>query len=88
MGSLSNGSNASATFGGVDSFGFPYVTIIGSTPTDTITVTGPVYMTARFAGPLGFTITAMGKSPLGGTCNVVPTVIQLADFQIIEVFER
>lgn len=82
-----NGNTVTATFA-VDSAGFPYVTITGTVPTDVITVTGPLYMTVRFAGPLGYTIAAMEKSPLPGVCNVVPTVIQLADFQIIEVFER
>lgn len=83
-----NGVTVTATYSGVDTAGFPYVTITGSVPTDTITVTGSLYMTVRFNGTLGYTITAMEKSSLGGTCQVVPTVVQLADFQLVEVFER
>lgn len=83
-----NGVTVTATYTGIDgTTGLPYVTITGSVPADTVTVTGPTYSTVRFAGPLAYTITAMAKSPLGGTCNVVPTVVQLADFQLIEVFE-
>jgi len=83
-----NGVTVTATYTGIDGTnGLPYVTITGSVPADVITVTGPTYSTVRFAGPLRFSIAAMQKSPLGGTCNVVPTVVQLEDFQLIEVFE-
>lgn len=68
--------------------GMPYLQTGGAGSSSIVcTVTGPCYLVGRFAGPLNYTITAMQKSTLSGTCNVVPTVVQLGDFQIIEVFE-
>lgn len=82
------GVTATATFGGVDSNGFPYVTISGSTPADSITVTGAVYMTVRFEGSLNFSIDAMAKSTVAtNSCDVVPTIVTLNDFKLVEVFE-
>lgn len=84
-----NGNIVTATYNGLDSNGYPYVTITGGLLVgDTLTVTGPIYMTVRFASTLKYSITAMTPSPLGGTCNVVPSVVELGDFQLVEVFER
>jgi hypothetical protein len=84
-----NGNVVTATYNGVDSNGYPYVTITGGLlVTDVLTVTGPIYMTVRFNSTLRYSISAMSPSPLGGTCNVVPSVVELSDFQLIEVFER
>lgn len=75
------------TYGVDGTTGLPYVTVPTSINTDTIRVTGPVYLTARFEGNLSYSITAMEKSPLGGTCNVIPSVVTLNDFKLVEVFE-
>lgn len=81
-----NGTNASTTFA-IDSNGFPYVTIAGSSSGSTITVYGNVYMTARFDSSITTTITAMEKSTLNNSCIVKPTVSSISDIKLIEVFE-
>ena len=81
-----NGSTVSATFG-IDTDGFPYVTLPGSSVGSSITVFGPIYLTMRFEGDISNTITAMQKSTLGGTCNVVPYAQSISDITLIEVFE-
>lgn len=91
MGELSfklNGTPTTAALLTDATTGLPYIQMGGAGGSNIVcTVTGPCYLVARFAGPLNYTIAAMEKSSLGGTCNVVPTVIQLGDFQIVEVFE-
>lgn len=72
----------------VDANGFPVITIPSTSPSDVVTITGPVYMTVRFEGTLTTTIMAMQKSTLGGTCNVTPTVSSIGDFRLVEVWER
>ena len=89
MGSLSftrNGSPVTPTFS-ISSDGFPIVTITGSSGTDDIRVTGPVYMTARFESPLSFTIVATSKSALNDSCTPIPTMQLVGDVNLIEVFE-
>ena len=76
------------TYGGLDSNGYPYITVPGSVITDVITVTGPVYMTARFDSTFNFSISAMAPSPLGASCAPATTMIELGDIKIVEVFER
>lgn len=65
--------------------GLPYIQVTGATPTDTVTVSGAFYLVARFSGTLQYSIAAMQK--VDNNCTVVPTIVELADFQIIEVFE-
>ena len=76
------------TFGGLDTNGLPHITVPTSISTDTITVTGPVYMTARFDSTFSYTITAMAPSPLGATCAPATTMVEMGDIKIVEVFER
>ena len=60
--------------------GMPYIQTGGAGSSSIVcTVTGPCYLVARFSGTVNYTITAMEKSSLGGTCNVVPTIV---DFSI------
>lgn len=68
--------------------GLPYVTVPGSVNTDTITVSGPVYITVRFNGTFTHTTVAMAPSTNGGTCNPVPVMVELGDISLIEVFEK
>lgn len=83
-----NGVTTAATLGGTDSTtGLTYINMTGSINTDVITAYGPVYFTVRLDSSFGSTITAMEKSSLGGTCNVVPTVQSINDIRLIEVFE-
>ena len=49
---------------------------------------GPCYLTARLNSPLTWTISAMEKSPLGSTCSPTPTIVDMGDIEIIEVFEH
>lgn len=72
----------------IDGDGFPIITIPSTSPSDVITISGAVYMTVRFEGTLTTTIAAMQKSTLGGTCNVVPSVSNIQDFRLVEVWER
>lgn len=67
--------------------GQAYFNVPGANAGSIITVTGPCYFVARFAGTVSYTIAAMERSSLGGDCNVVPTAVQMNDFQIVEVFE-
>lgn len=83
-----NGVTAVTTYGGLDSNGFPYVTVTGSSASDTITVFGNVYMTARFDSTITTSITAMQKSTINNNCIVTPLVSAISDIKLIEVFER
>lgn len=57
---------------------------VGSVPI----FSGAIYRTARFNSPLSYTITAMEKSDITtGVCEVVPTVSQISDIQLTEVYE-
>lgn len=89
MGSLTftrNGNPTSATFS-ISSDGYPIVTIPSSVPSDTIRVTGPVYLTARFDQTIQFTIAATQKSSLSTPNITEPTVMLVGDVNIVEVFE-
>lgn len=68
--------------------GRPYIDVPASVSTDVITVTGPLYMTARFDSTFNFTIAAMIPSPLNASCAPNPSMVELGDFNIVEVFER
>jgi len=90
MGGLSfykNGVLAAATFA-VDADGRPTVTITGTSGVDNVHVNGPVHLTVRLNSALGWSISAMDKSPSGATCTPTPTIVDMADIEIIEVFER
>lgn len=65
--------------------GLPYIQVTGATVSDTVTVSGPVYLIGRFSGTVQYSITAMTK--IDNNCTVAPTVVELADFQVVEVFE-
>lgn len=55
---------------------------------DIITIGGPIYSTVRFDSMVSYKIAAMQKSSLiTGDCEVVPTVSELSDIQLMEVFE-
>jgi len=82
-----NGVPTAATFGGLDADGLPYVTVTSTSPSDTVTISGDLYLTVRFQGDLAWTIAAM-TLPSGGDCtDVAPSVVELADFALVEVFE-
>lgn len=73
-------------------YGYPRTMVIVPTSTwsstDVVTFSGPLYHTVRFDSMINYSITAMEKSNLlTGTCEVVPTISQLGDVSLIEVFE-
>lgn len=80
-----NGTATTSYSFGAGTDGLPYIQVTGATPSDTVTVSGAYYLVCRFAGTVQYTITAMQK--LDNNCTVTPTVVELGDFQIIEVFE-
>lgn len=83
-----NGVTAAASSFGVLDDGHQYVTVTGATNGSNVTVTGTPKLVVRFNGQLGWAIAAM-TLPSGGACgDVVPSVVQLADFQLVEVFEQ
>jgi len=56
--------------------------------TDIITYSGPLYHTVRFDSQISYKIAAMAKSTLlSGGCDVVPTVSEMANIKLMEVFE-
>lgn len=56
--------------------------------TDVITYSGPLFKTVRFDSMVSYRIATMEKSNLlTGTCDVVPTVSEMADIKLMEVFE-
>lgn len=78
---------------GSTSFQHPRTTILKASSgtwldTDVITYSGPLYKTVRFDSMVSYRISAMEKSSLiTGTCEVVPTVSEMADIKLMEVFE-
>ena len=70
---------------GTGSDGLPFISVPAASGSDVITVSGPYYLVCRFSGTVQYSITAMQK--LDNNCTVTPTVVELADFQIVEVFE-
>lgn len=90
MGSLTfkvNGVTKAATFA-IDADGRPTVTVTDSTNITGVTVSGPVYLTIRLNSTLSWTISAMDKSPSGADCTPTPLIVDMADIELIEVFER
>jgi archaellum component FlaF (FlaF/FlaG flagellin family) len=56
--------------------------------TDIITYSGPLFKTVRFDSMIAYKIAVLEKSNLiTGACEVVPTVSQMADIKLMEVFE-
>lgn len=83
-----NGITASGVTLSYTTAGLPYVTVPGSTSLDTITVSGPIYITVRFDGTLTHTTMATEKSTVGGNCDTIPTIVQVGDITLVEVFEK
>jgi hypothetical protein len=54
-----NGVNTTITSASITTAGEPIITINGSTSGDTIRISGPCYLTARFEGPLNYTIAGL-----------------------------
>lgn len=56
--------------------------------TDVITYSGPLFKTVRFDSMIAYKIAVLEKSNLiTGACEVVPTVSQMSDVKLMEVFE-
>lgn len=78
---------------GSTTFQHPRTTIIKAASgtwldTDVITYSGPLFKTVRFDSMVAYKISVMEKSNLlTGTCEVIPTVSQMADIKLMEVFE-
>lgn len=53
-----------------------------------VIINGPIYLTVRLNSTLSWTISAMDKSPSGATCTPTPTIVDMADIELIEVFEH
>lgn len=84
-----NGTPITGTYvSGFDLTGFRTVSFSGVVGTDTITVSGTPLFVVRFNGTLGWNIQAMSL-PAGGACgDVTPSVVELNDFQLVEVYEE
>lgn len=78
---------------GATAFQHPRTTIIKASTgswalTDVITYSGPLYKTVRFDSMVSYKIAVLEKSTLlTGSCEVLPTVSQMADIKLMEVFE-
>lgn len=60
--------------------GLPTLNVSGSSPTDTITVSGEIFFAVRLASPFGWTITALNSSN-------TPAAVRHTEIQLKEVFE-
>lgn len=74
-----------ATFA-IDAAGRPVVTVADSS-LGGVTVTGPCYLAVRLGSPIAWSITAMEASPSGAQCTPTPTIVDLSDITLVEVFE-
>lgn len=83
---------------GATNFQHPRTTVIKAATgtwleTDVVTYTGLLYKTVRFDSMLSYRISAMRKPTNAindfqyGTCDVLPTVSEMADIKLMEVFE-
>jgi hypothetical protein len=78
---------------GSTTFQHPRTTVIKAASgtwldTDIITYSGPLFKTVRFDSMVAYKIAVLEKSNLiTGACEVVPTVSQMADIKLMEVFE-
>ena len=82
-----NGVTKTATFFNGDdngALGRPYVSVANSLPGDIVTVSGPAHLTVRLNGTLAWNISAMVKN---GTCSPTPTIVDMSDLSLVEVFE-
>lgn len=75
-----------ATFA-IDANGRPVVTVADSA-LGGVTVTGPCYLAVRLGAPISWAITAMDKSVTGQTCTPTPSIVDLSDITLVEVFEH
>lgn len=63
------------------------INVTGAISGDSITVSGTPHMTVRFDGTFSERIVAMQLPNVGACGDVYPTVVELGDFRLVEVFE-
>lgn len=64
--------------------GRPLVQLQGTLETDTVTFSGTSYVAVRLNSPISWSITAMDPGP---NCNPTPSIVDMSDLELIEVFE-
>lgn len=75
-----NGTTATISIAAIDSSGEPVIGIPGSTPSDTVTISGPIYLSARFDSSIEWVLEALDE-------NNLPVISTYSNIKLIEVFE-
>ena len=75
-----NGTTATISSASINANGEPIITVAGSSPSDVIAISGPIYFTARFDSSVEWVLEALDFDNL-------PVISTYSNIKLIEVFE-